>query len=298
MGNETMTPPEVLALGRDSGLPDTPGWRIRVVPNKYPAVELQGEPGAGEGAEGGIFRAMTGYGVHEVLVETPEHNRHPGALEQQQMELVVESIYRRCLALSREPNLQYIQVYRNHGREAGASIEHPHSQLIALPFVPPLIKGELQHSRDYYEESGGCPYCHTLAEELAYGGRMVTENRFFSAYIPYVARLPFETWIIPNQHQSSFLELNGGQLPALASIMGTVLGRLAEVLRDPPYNLYLHGAPLRSPGLPYYHWHLVIVPRLATGAGFEMGSGVYINITVPEESARYLREKGEIAVGI
>ena len=112
-----MTPPEVLALGRDSGLPDTPGWRIRVVPNKYPAVELQGEPGAGEGAEGGIFRAMTGYGVHEVLVETPEHNRHPGALEQQQMELVVESIYRRCLALSREPNLQYIQVYRNHGRE-------------------------------------------------------------------------------------------------------------------------------------------------------------------------------------
>ncbi len=292
MGNETMTPPEVMALGRDNGAPDTPGWRVRVVPNKFPAVEPKGAPEAEQRPGEAIFRDMSGYGVHEVLVETPEHNRHPGALDQEQMELVVESYYQRCLFMSRDRNLRFAQVFRNHGREAGASIEHPHSQLIALPIVPPVVKQELQRSYNYYLNTEGCPYCHALAEEMEYGNRLVADNRFFSAYVPYAARLPFEIWIIPKQHQSSFLEVNEQEIPGLASIMGTVLGRLSKALKDPPYNYYLHSAPLRAAGLPHYHWHIVIIPKLTTVAGFEMGSGVYINVTVPEQAAEYLREKG------
>lgn len=292
MGNETTTPPEVMALGRDNGNPDTPGWRVRVVPNKFPAVKPERDPRPRHRKDEAIFRDMPAYGIHEVLVETPVHNRHPGALDQEQMKLVVESYYQRYLFMSRDRNLRYAQIFRNHGLEAGASIEHPHSQLIALPIVPPMVTQELQRSHDYYLTTEGCPYCHALAEELEFEGRLVADNTFFSAYVPYASRLPFEIWILPKQHQSSFSEIKELEKSDLASIMGTALGRVSTTLDDPPYNYYLHSAPLRAAGLPHYHWHIVIIPKLTTVAGFEMGSGVYINVSVPEQAAEFLRGEG------
>lgn len=298
MGNETLTPPEIIALGRDSGAPDTPGWRVRVIPNKYPAVEPKGNPRPEHRPGEAIFRDMPGYGIHEVLVETPRHNLHPGSLGREQMELVVESYYQRFQHMSGDNNLRYVQIFRNHGREAGASIEHPHSQLIALPIVPPVVKQELQRSHDYYLSTEGCPYCHALAEEMEFGSRVVADNRFFSAYVPYAAHLPFEVWIMPKQHRSSFQEISKQEMSDLAEIMDRALGRLSNALDDPPYNFYLHSSPLRTSGLPYYHWHIVIIPKLTTVAGFEMGSGVFINVTVPEQAAEFLREKGGEVNGI
>jgi UDPglucose--hexose-1-phosphate uridylyltransferase len=310
-------------------VPDTAGWRVRVVPNKYPALEPQAPPPEHPGEQQlhrksfethlrqdfnqqhlhqhphqyqsyrpapteTLFRARPGYGVHEVLIETPEHNRHPGALSQEQMELVVRSYSLRCSALADDPNLRFIQLFRNHGREAGASIEHPHSQLIALPFVPAQVRLELERAHAYYLEHEDCPYCRLLAEERRGGARLIAENEFCSAYMPYASRYPFETLIVPRRHQSSFLEASEAELSGLAAIMGDVLGRLARALDDPSYNYYLHGAPLRLRELPHYHWHLELVPKLTTTAGFEMGSGVFINVTLPEEAARFLREKGGI----
>ncbi|MFY9447617.1 MAG: DUF4931 domain-containing protein [Dethiobacteria bacterium] len=292
-GNEGMTPPEVLALGRREGTPDSPGWRVRVVPNMFPAVRA-GDGSAGEArpGEGAFFYREPGCGVHEVLIETTAHNRHPGSISREQMRLVVDSYYRRYQALSGNQTLRFIMIFRNHGREAGASIEHPHSQLIALPFIPGQVRMELEGAHEYYLNRRECPYCRLLEEERRSGIRMVAENSFFSAYMPFASRYPFETWLLPRRHQSSFLDMEEKEREALAALLNEVLGRLSLVLDDPPYNFYLHSAPLRLAALPHYHWHLELIPKLTATAAFEMGAGVFINVVVPEEAAAFLRNKG------
>ena len=286
-GNEQMTPPEVLALGRGGAAPDRAGWKVRVVPNLYPAVAAA--PG---GASPGRARA-SGYGVHEVLIETPAHNRQPGNFPPQQMALVVEACYRRGQALAENPALRYIQFYRNYRREAGASLEHPHSQLIALPFVPSELRRELERSQQHYLAGGCCPFCLVLEQENRLARRIVLQNDSFSAFIPYAARSPFETWVLPRRHRASFLESSVPERVSLAAVLEELLRMLAQALGDPPYNYYLHTAPLRSAPLPYYHWHLELHPRFGIAAGFELGSGVFINEIAPEEAARFIREKGK-----
>lgn len=293
-GNETRTPPEILALGRKNGGPNMKGWAVRVVPNKFPAVELKQEPRRYCRPKNAIpVQTRPGYGVHEVLIETPAHNCHPGALEQSQMRLVVEAYRQRYADLAQNENLRFIQIFRNHGREAGASIEHPHSQLIALPFIPAKVQQEIERAHHYYLEHGDCPYCRILDRELGSGRRVIMANEAFVAYIPFAARLPFETWIVPRRHQSSLTEMSPLEADHLAGILNQVLGLFARALQNPPYHYYLHGAPLRAVELPHYHWHLELIPKLTTVAGFEMGTGVFINTTRPEEAAEYLCEVGE-----
>ncbi len=294
-GNEAMTPPGLLTLGcGGAAATGSADWRVRVVPNKYPALEPRGDPSpALENGCEVLFQKMPGYGVHEVIIETPQHNRHPGSLAAEQVELVVEAYYRRSAALAGNRHLRFLQIFRNHGRQAGASIEHPHSQLVALPFVPALMQQELDRVHRYFLEHGDCPYCRLLDEERDYGKRMIAENESFSAYMPYASRCPFETWLLPRRHQSSFLEMEREERSAFADIFNRVLGRLARALADPPYNYYLHSAPVRTAALPHFHWHLEIAPKLTTAAGFEMGSGVFINVTLPEEAAAFIRDKGE-----
>lgn len=285
-GNEAMTPPELLALGSGGVSADERGWQVRVVPNRYPAVErTQERPRANDSAS-------AGYGAHEVLVESPLHNRQPGSFPPGQMELVIEALHRRGEALAGDPKLHYLQFFRNYRSGAGASLEHPHSQIIALPFVPPLLRRELEQTRKLYLAGGGCPFCRLLEEECVLMERIIALNESFSAFIPYAARSPFESWILPRRHGASFLGTGAEERAALAAILERVLRALAQALDDPPYNYYLHAAPLRSPPLPYYHWHIEIHPRVGINAGFEMGSGVYINEIVPEEAARFIREKG------
>lgn len=296
-GNEALTPPEVFSISEPVAGAGNQRWLVRVVPNKYPAVEPAVEPVPGSCRDELLFKEMPGYGVHEVLIETPLHNCHPATLGPRQMELVVESYRQRCSSLAANRRLRFVQIFRNHGRKAGASIAHPHSQLIALPFIPAAVKDEIDGAYRYYLNHERCPYCHLLAEELACGERVIAENASCVAYLPYASRFPFESWIVPRRHQSSFVELTGREASDLAAIICTVLGSLSRSLDGPPYNYYLHNSPLRMTGLAHYHWHLEIIPKLSMPAGFEIGTGVFINVTLPEEAAHFIREKGGEGVG-
>lgn len=286
-GNENMTPPEVLAYRNGSTQPDTPGWSIRVVPNKFPALE----PGnnGGEPFICGFFDSCPGYGVHEVIIETPDHNRHLADLKEEEMALVLKSFKERLASLADDQHLKYVQIFRNHRREAGASIEHPHCQLLALPFIPPLLEAEYRRCRTYYQEKGKCLLCTLLEEEENAGERVVMKNDAYIAYIPFAAPLPFTTWIVPRKHVSSLELSKDNWAEKLASILKGCLLKLSQKLKDPPYNLYLHLAPLRSEPLPYYHWHMEIIPKLTVIAGLEMATGTYINVSKPEEAAQFLR---------
>ncbi len=290
-GNEALTPSEVVSW-RDKGQADTPGWQVRVVPNKYPAVEMRGRPEVN--IRENIYPEMPGYGSHEVIIETPRHNCHPGFLSPGQMEQVVEAYLHRLKQLSANTVLKYVQVFRNHLREAGASVEHPHTQLLGLPFVPAALTRELDGSYQHYLREETCPYCLMLKEESRFGERMIFENENMAALMPYASRHPFETWVLPRRHRSSLNEISGGEKSDLAEAINQVLKLLSVGLDFPPYNMYLHTAPLRVQELPFYHWHLVILPRTTAPAGFEMGSEVFINTTVPEHAARFLREEIEV----
>lgn len=296
-GNEHLTPPEVLTyrgnLQQHADNPTAPGWSLRVVPNKFPALEQHkgGEQPDGERLnKWNFFQSFTGYGVHEVIVETPDHNRQMADLSAAELVLVLRSFKERLLALAEDPRLQYVQIFRNHRREAGASIEHPHGQLIALPYIPPLLEKEYQRSREYYAEKGRCLLCTLLEEEEEKGERVVLSNEFFLAYIPFAAPLPFTTWIVPRQHVSSLEKGAEGWEERLAPLLKSFLTRLSDKLEDPPYNFYFHLAPLRSRARPDYHWHLEIIPKLTIVAGLEMATGTYINVSRPEEAAQFLRE--------
>ncbi len=287
-GNEKMTPPEVLSIRQNNSGVDEPGWEVRVIPNKFPALEYTDEI---ETDKSGIFEFMTGGGVHEVIIETPHHELSPGELPVEQVKKIIDCYYERYHELEKDPNLAYIQIFRNHGREAGASIEHPHSQLIALPVLPPAVKREMDEARNYYFEQKECVYCKMLKEEFSKGERIIAHNEHFAAFIPYAAKLPFETWLLPRNHESSFSEMSEKERQGLAEILHTVLAKLWKQLNDPPYNYYLHSAPSRFNPLPDYHWHIEIIPKLTTAAGFELGAGMFINIANPEASAEFLRER-------
>ena len=292
--NEHMTPPEVLAYRDDASGPNSPGWSLRIIPNKFPALEQKKnwEKEACNSADRwGFLDRFPGYGVHEVIIETPDHNRQLADLKDNELALLFRSFKERLKDLAGDEHLKYVQIFRNHLREAGASIEHPHCQLLALPFIPPLLATEYRRCREYYDERGECLLCALVEEEEKTGERIVLENDSFIAFIPFAASLPFATWIVPREHFSS-LEVSGnGWEEQLAPVLKGFLQKVALRLGDPPYNLYLHLAPLRSKPLPYYHWHMEIIPKLTIVAGLEMATGTFINVSKPEEAARFLREQ-------
>lgn len=286
-GHEHMTPPEVLAIRKNTSIPDEPGWEVRVIPNKYPALSTcEGK----ECEKQGIFEFMAASGVHEVIIETPDHEISPGKLPVEHVKKIVDSYYHRYVELEKDAGIKYIQIFRNHGQEAGASIEHPHSQIMALPVLPPSLKQEMEEARNYYFQEKKCVYCKMIEEELGRGDRVIMENKDFAAFIPYAARFPFETWILPKRHQSSFSEITMDERQNLAEILHDILSRMWDYLKDPPYNYYLHTSPTDYNHIPDYHWHFEIVPKLTTVAGFELGAGMFINISNPEASAEYMRK--------
>ncbi|GAW91592.1 galactose-1-phosphate uridylyltransferase [Calderihabitans maritimus] len=283
-GNEKSTPPEVFAFREEGTNPDEEGWSVRVVPNKFAALE----PGvAPERHEDSLHETMNGVGAHEVIIETPEHEAAFPELSLEQMVRVVEAWKERYQALSTDKKIRYTQIFRNHGPEAGASLEHPHSQLIATPVVPKTILEELEGVHKYDTNFGKCIYCELLNRELLEETRIVYASAHFVAFCPYASRFPFEIWIIPRQHQEEFGEISSAQIEGLAGILKEITGRLRNTLQDPPYNLVLHTAPYGSDKM--YHWHIEILPRLTKVAGFEWGTGFYINPTTPESSAENLR---------
>lgn len=286
-GNENTTPPEVLAYGRSASAPNTPGWSLRVVPNKYPALVIEGNLDK-EGD--GLYDMMNGIGAHEVLIESPSHDEVFTYLPLDRMQQVFLAFRDRINDLSKDPRFRYVMIFKNFGQAAGASLEHSHSQLIALPILPRMIVSELDGSLSYYKYKERCIFCDIIRQELRQDVRVVCKNELFITIAPYAPRSPFELWILPIRHSSSYASLDDQAFYALAKIFSESMRRLDRCLPGVPYNFVLHTSPLRSNPLEHFHWHFEIMPKLTSIAGFEWGSGFYINPTPPEDAAKYLQE--------
>jgi len=287
-GNELKTPPEILAY-RENGGPNEKGWTLRVVPNKFPALRVEGDLNR-QGQ--GLYDKMTGIGAHEVIIETPEHKLTLADLPEKQFADVFWAFRDRILDLKNDTRLRYILVFKNHGEAAGASLEHTHSQLIALPVVPKRVQEELDGARRYFDFKERCVYCDIIRQELEMGTRVVLETDHFIAVEPFAPRFPFETWILPRIHNSHFEASTAAVIQNLAWITRQTIRKVDKVLERPPYNLMLHSAPVQEGAVGYYHWHIELIPKLTKVAGFEWGTGFYINPTPPEEAAKFLREVG------
>jgi UDPglucose--hexose-1-phosphate uridylyltransferase len=286
-GNEAKTPPEVLVYGRNGSGTNSPGWSVRVVPNKFPALGIEG----GLNREGeGMFDRMNGIGAHEVIVETPDHRSTLATISDQAVESVLWAYRDRILDLKKDRRFRYILIFKNYGEAAGASLEHTHSQLIALPIVPKRVREEVDGSKRYYDEKERCIFCDMIRQEVESGVRVIAENDHCIAIAPYAPRFPFETWLLPKQHCSAFeLEENSGYA-SIAKLLRDLLRRVDAVLAHPAYNYVVHSSPLGEEANDHFHWHIEMMPKLTKVAGFEWGTGFYINPAPPEESARFLRE--------
>ncbi len=292
-GNESKTPPEILAYRSDGSARNGPGWRLRVVANKFPALGIEGILNRqGEG----LYDKMNGIGAHEVIIETPEHKMTLATLSVRAVEEVLWAYRDRILDLRKDRRFKYMLIFKNHGEAAGASLEHTHSQLIALPVVPKRVREEVDGAREHYNFKERCIFCDIIRQETESGIRMIAENQDFAALAPFAPRFPFEMWIIPKVHHSAFEESQKHELERLAGILKDMLMRLDKTLDYPAYNYIIHTSPMGESTEDYYHWHLEIMPKLTKVAGFEWGTGFYINPTPPEESAKFLREAAVPAV--
>jgi len=295
-GNEDRTPPEIFAI-RPGGLPNAPNWHVRVIPNKYPALRVEGETNS---RGYGLYDVMNGIGAHEVIIETPDHNRSMADLTEHEISDVLKAYRARYLDLRKDFRLRYMVIFKNHGFRAGATLHHSHSQLIAVPLLPPVATTELRSARNYFGKKERCIFCDIIDFELKEGVRVVREFSNYVTLAPYASSSPFELRLFPKQHSHDFALMNDAQLSELAVAMKDMLLRIKNVLRDAPYNFILHTAPPphRRPGKPGYwgsleydyHWHIELVPRLTQMAGFEWGTGFFINPTSPEDAALFLRE--------
>ncbi len=286
-GNEDKTPPEILAYRKAGTKPNMPGWRVRVIANKFPALRIEGDL---DKRGLGMYDAMNGIGAHEVIIETPRHHRSSSPLAVEELQEVIWAYRDRLVDLKRDRRFVYGMVFKNVGREAGASLAHTHSQIITTPFVPIRIAEEIRGSKNYYSYRGRCIFCDMIREELAFGERVVVETSEFVSFGPFASRFPFETWIVPKRHISHFENSPKQVIDDFAEILKKTITKLEVALEQPPYNYLIHSGPFDSEYLNEYHWHLEIIPRLTKTAGFEWGSGCYINPVTPEDASKYLRE--------
>lgn len=283
-GHEDQTPPEILSYRDDANQ-----WNLRVVPNKFPALRVEGMlDRSGEG----LYDRMTGVGAHEVIIESPDHKLSLAELPEQRVADLFWAFRDRSLDLKRDSRLRYILLFKNHGEAAGASIEHSHSQLIALPVIPVQVQEEIEGSRRYYGFKERCVFCDIVRQEAADGSRVILETDEILVISPYAPRFPFETWILPRSHSSHFETAEASLIQNLAWAVRATIRKIERVLEQPSYNFLIHTSPIQEGPLVHYHWHLEIIPRLTRVAGFEWGAGFYINPTPPEEAAQFLRDAG------
>jgi UDPglucose--hexose-1-phosphate uridylyltransferase len=288
-GHEPMAPRELLAYRRSGG-PNEPGWDLRVVPNQFPVLRVEGTlDRQGEG----LFDKMNGIGAHEVIIETPRHDETLAAMSDAAIEQVLWAFRERVQDLKQDRRFRYIIIFKNYGAAAGASLDHSHSQLIALPIVPREVRDEVDGARAHYQAKERCVFCDLIRQETADGRRLIAETADMVALAPYAPRFPFETWLLPKRHQALYEDTPRQELSSLARLLGDILRRMNRALQNPPYNLLIHSAPLAEPVGDYYHWHVEIMPTLTKVAGFEWATGFYLNPTSPEEAAQVLRDRRE-----
>lgn len=286
-GNEALTPPEIWAARAAESAADGPGWRVRVVPNKYPAL-TEAEPAAG--LTDNLYPSQAALGAHEVIIESPAHDVSLGTLSEDQFSRVVLSYRQRLRELSRDARWRYALLYKNQGDGAGATLEHVHSQLVAMPAVPQAPRQELERAKAYFQATGECIYCVLIERETGRPERVIFQDEHFLALCPFAARFAYETWLVPKNHLPAFADSPEGTVQAFARSLKEILKRIDAVLGDPPFNFFIHSMPIADGADKYYHWQLRILPQLARAAGFEWGSGAHINSVAPEEAARVLRD--------
>jgi UDPglucose--hexose-1-phosphate uridylyltransferase len=283
-GHETSTPPEVFRIPDPTGT----GWAVRVTANKFPALHDGGRLERREARP--LFREMDGVGAHEVIIETPAHGRSVPMMTDREVADILTAYQSRYRSLREDPRIKYIIIFKNHGEAAGTSLAHPHSQLVATPVPPMLLRRKYDVAIAHYDDTGRCLYCDVAEEERRAKSRIVLETDLFLVFHPFASRVPFETWITPKRHQASFGQLSPEDVTALAPVLRNTLRALHDRLGDPDFNYIIHSAPIEDENKDYYLWHIQILPRLTTIAGFELGSGIYITTMMPEESAASLRQ--------
>lgn len=295
-GNERMTPPAVLVYlksakgirkDRDTDNVRLTDWLIRIVPNLYPAFSPPKDRKDEKQImkSGDLARAV---GHHEVLVESPNHDEHPADAKIPQLVHVINGYIDRLQELTAKPYVRYVSIFRNHGVEAGASLSHAHSQIIATPSLPRIISEEMEASKNYFDRMKECVFCSIMENEEK-GPRVILDNSEFTAFAPYASINPMEFWIFPKKHETSLLEMSNTEVKSFAETLKTCLSGLKTLVNDPPYNYGFHLATDKE-SRDYYHWHLEVYPKLSTWAGFEKSTGMYINTMMPEKAAESLRE--------
>jgi UDPglucose--hexose-1-phosphate uridylyltransferase len=296
-GHESSTPPEVWAIRDPHTSPNSPGWKVRVVPNKYPALMIEAK---GRRIGMGYYDLIEGAGAHEVIIESPQHDQSFPELPPEHIKWILLAYRERLKDLYKDPRFKYVLIFKNHGVRAGASLAHSHSQLIATPIVPRNVSMKLDAAKQHYENKERCLICDLIQQDLDDKRRIIAAENGFIALAPYASRFPFEVFIAPVEHNSSFAEVTDEELERLSRFLKDILLRIKKVLHDPPYNYVFNTSP-NTEALPKradqwvtlkydYHWHVEIIPRLTRIAGFEWGSGFYINPSIPETAAQYLRE--------
>jgi UDPglucose--hexose-1-phosphate uridylyltransferase len=303
-GNEHETPPEAFALRDHAAEPNAPGWSVRVVPNKYPALvresvaSLAGETDVLRSlanappmpAERSVYDSAPAIGVHDVIIDTPRHVTTVGELTAEEFALSLAAIRLRLQALAGETGINHALVFKNVGTAAGATLDHLHSQLMAAGTVFPLVAGEICGAANFYETHGECLFCRMIQLERINGSRVVAESAAFIAFCPFASRFAYEMWILPKLHASRFESMALENLADLASLARSAIAKIERLFQPPAYNLVFHTSPFDSAAIEHYHWHIEVFPRVTIPAGFEWGSGCAVNPVSPETAAARLRE--------
>jgi len=280
-GNESKTPGEIYRLG------DEKSWKVRSVTNIFGALSMNTEHSR---KLDGIFLSMGGFGVSEVLIEHPLHNMIIQQMNNEEVEDIIRMYRQRYIAMTHIEGIEAIMIFKNHGPMAGTSLEHPHSQMIATPIVPPQARSRVEKAVHYFDMTGQCVFCKTLEEELKAKKRVIFETDRFVAFLPFAGASPFTIWLFPRRHSAYFAHINDDEVKDLAINLKTVLQKLYYGLDNPDYNFTLRSIPVKERGTEYFHWYITIIPRLTQPAGFELGSGMFINTSLPEEAAEFLRQ--------
>lgn len=279
-GNEDRTPDEIMRI------PDGKGWKIRVTPNKFPALSSEGQR---ERKNEGIRHLVTGFGRHEVVIESPLHNICMPLMDTENIANIIRICRERFVEIYKDPRIEHVIIFKNHGERAGTSLEHPHMQIIGTPVTPIQVRSRIEEGTRYFDNTGECLICATLKDELSDGRRIIMNTDHFVTFIPYAALSPFHTWIFPKLHCATFSSISEEEIYDLSTCLKTILAKYYFGLEDPAFNLVIRSQNPKECASEYFHWYIGIVPRVIQTAGFELGSGMFINTAIPEESAEFIR---------
>ncbi len=280
-GNEEMTPDTAYVYEADGS------WLVRSVPNKFSAFSPAGDR---QRENHGVYRTMQGVGIHEVIIESPRHNDSFVTMKPRHIEQVIRAYVNRFNEAMQDDRIEAVMIFKNYGQSAGSSLAHPHSQMIAMPLVPAPMRRRLDAAKHYFDDMGSCVYCDMLAQEIQEEVRIITRNDSFVAFCPYASGSAFESWIMPLRHEPSFGNITREEIRDMASILSDLMNRYHYGLGDPDFNITIQTPPRDESNDRSYHWYLEVFPKLTKTAGFELGTGMLINVTLPKENARFLRE--------